>query len=94
MSIDISGAREPHHSEFFQAALLCPSSIPSPSTVFIHVLFVTNFSFSWFSCCYGKISDLQQLAYSLSWALSMAGQGVVVAGKLLLPLGGTGRRWR
>lgn len=36
---------------------------------------MTIFSFSWFSCCYGKISDLKQLAYSSSWALSMAGQG-------------------
>lgn len=73
MSIVISWASKPHHSEFLQAALFSPCSILSPKTVFIRVLFVIIFSFSWFSCCYGKISDLKQLAYSSSWPLSMAG---------------------
>lgn len=73
MGIVISWASKPHHSEFLQAALFSPCSILSPKTVFIRVLFVIIFSFSWFSCCYGKISDLKQLAYSSSWPLSMAG---------------------
>lgn len=73
MGIVISWASKPHHSEFVQAALFSPCSILSPKTVFIRVLFVIIFSFSWFSCCYGKISDLKQLAYSSSWPLSMAG---------------------